>query len=91
MPIITDNNIDEEEAEEWLSAKNTIDFLPGIPENLTVKDAAGILAVSELTIIRMVEDHQIQLNKQSILDYINQNYLVNRPLNLTQNSPDCPK
>ena len=53
MPIITENNIDEEEAKEWLSVKNTIDLLPGVPENLTVKDAAEILAVSELTIIRI--------------------------------------
>ncbi len=91
MPIITENNIDEEEAKEWLSAKNTIDLLPGVPEKLSVVTTAEILSISEPTVARMVDDGQIQLNKPSLLAYINKNYLANRPLNLVQNTPDNPK
>lgn len=86
--IITDNEIDEELAEEWLKAAyGSIDLLPLIPEKLSEPMAAFALKVSEPTIRRMVQDGQIKLEKQAILNYINQKMLVNRPLNLTENTP----
>ncbi len=87
MQIITENNIDENAAKAYITAEKDIELLPGIPENLTVIAAAGILSVSEPTISRMLEDGQIQLKKSAILAYLNRNYLANRPLNLPQNTP----
>lgn len=86
--IIKDNEIDEELAEDWLKAAyGAIDLLPLIPEKLSEPMAAFVLKVSEPTIRRMVQDGQIKLEKQAILNYINQKMLVNRPLNLTENAP----
>lgn len=86
--IITDNEIDEELAEDWLKAAyGAIDLLPLTPEKLSEPMAAFVLKVSEPTIRRMVQDGQIKLEKQAILNYINQKMLVNRPLNLTENTP----
>jgi hypothetical protein len=87
MQIITENDIDETAAKAYLTAGNDIELLPEVPDNLTVIAAAEILSVSEPTIIRMLEDGQIQLKKSAILAYLDHNYLANRPLNLTQNTP----
>ncbi len=91
MQIISEIDIDETSARAHISTERDIELLPAVPEKLTVSDAAGVLSVSEPTIIRMIDEGQIQLEKSAILDYIEQNYLANRPLNLTQNAPDCPK
>ena len=88
MNIITENDIDESVIEDYFAAEKDLVLLPGIPEKLNVKTAAMVLSVSEPTIVRMVEDHQIELNRTSILDYIRHNYLVFRPLKLTQNTPN---
>lgn len=87
MQIITKNDIDETAAKAYLTAGNDIELLPEVPDNLTVIAAAEILSVSEPTIIRMLEDDQIQLKKSAILAYLDHNYLANRPLNLPQNTP----
>lgn len=87
MQIITENDIDETAAKAYISAENDLELLPGIPENLTIIAVAKILSVSEPTITRMLEDGQIQLKKSAILAYLEHNYLANRPLNLTQNTP----
>jgi hypothetical protein len=87
MQIITENDIDETAAKAYLTAGNDIELLPEVPDNLTVIAAAEILSVSEPTIIRMLEDGQIQLKKSAILAYLDHNYLANRPLNLPQNTP----
>ena len=87
MQIITENDIDETAAKAYLTAGNDIELLPEVPDNLTVIAAAEILSVSEPTIIRMLEDGQIQLKKSAILAYLERNYLANRPLNLPQNTP----
>ena len=87
MNIITETDIDEAAAKAYLTAENGIELLPEVPDNLTVIAAAEILSVSEPTIIRMLEDGQIQLRKSAILAYLDHNYLANRPLNLPQNTP----
>lgn len=87
MQIITENDIDETAAKAYLTAGNDIELLPEVPDNLTVIATAEILSVSEPTIIRMLEDGQIQLKKSAILAYLDHNYLANRPLNLPQNTP----
>ena len=87
MQIITENDIDEAAAKAYLTAGNDIELLPEVPDNLTVIAAAEILSVSEPTIVRMLEDGQIQLKKSAILAYLDHNYLANRPLNLPQNTP----
>lgn len=82
-PIITDDYIDEERANDYLAALyKGIDLLPRIPETLTEEVAAIVLNVSEPTIKRMVQDGQIELKKASVLSYIHAKMLVNRPLNL---------
>ena len=86
--IITDNEIDETLAVDYFRASyGAIDLLPCTPETLTETQAACILKVSEPTIRRMLQDGQIELQKQAILDYINKKMIVNRPLNLNQNKP----
>ena len=87
MNIITETDIDEAAAKAYLTAENDIELLPEVPDNLTVIAVAEILSVSEPTIIRMLEDGQIQLKKSAILAYLDHNYLANRPLNLPQNTP----
>ena len=92
MNIIRDNDIDEDLAREFLqSPYNELELLPGIPERLTVLEAASVLSVSEPTIQRMLEDNQIKLSKTSILAYITQNFSANRPLNLSQIAPNHPR
>ena len=89
MKIINnDNEIDEPEAHKYLAfSYDDIDLLPNIPENLSKSIAATILNVSAPTIERMVQDGQIILKKHQILEYLQGKTLVNRPLNLTENSP----
>ena len=86
--IITDNDIDETAARAYFDTENIIDFFPGVHEKLTAVDAAFLLSVSVPTITRMVEDKQICLTKESIKDYIKQNYKHLKPINLTQITPD---
>ena len=92
MSIITENDIDEELAKEFLSTTYyDIDLLPGTPENLTVNQAASILNISEPTIERMVQDGQLELTKSFVMAYINNNYLADKPLNLEQKTaPKSP-
>ncbi len=91
MDIITENDIDEIAARDYLAANRGVELFPRIPENLTVSTAAKLLHVSEPTIERMVADGQIALTKTAITAYIERNYLANRPINLTQNTPNQPK
>lgn len=85
---ITDREIDEITAKNFLNtALNSAELLPNIPENLTKNIAALVLNVSEPTIDRMLQEGQIQLKKSSIIAYISQQTLANRPLNLTKNRP----
>lgn len=91
MDIITENDIDEIAARDYLAANRGVELFPRIPESLTVSTAAKLLYVSEPTIERMVADGQITLTKAAITTYIEQNYLANRPINLTQNTPNQPK
>ena len=92
MNIISDNDIDEDMAKEFLSETyDDMNLLPRVHEALTENLAASILNVSEPTIRRMVADKQIDLTKASIAAYIKRNYLANRPLNLTPNSPISPQ
>lgn len=87
--IITEENIDETSAKDFLKASyDGIDLFPCMPETLTETLAATMLNVSKPTIQRMVQDSQIELKKSAILAYINQKMLVNCPLNLTE---ICPK
>ncbi|MBR6153561.1 MAG: hypothetical protein IKQ43_03905 [Treponema sp.] len=86
--IINENEIDESAARAYLDTEDDIDFFPGAREKLTAVDAAFLLSVSVPTITRMVEDKQICLTKESIKDYIKQNYKHLKPINLTQITPD---
>lgn len=90
--IVTASDIDTEAAEEFLqNPYKGIDLLPGIPEQMTVSIAAALLDVSEPTIKRMIEDKQITLRKSSILAYIQDKMLVNRPLKLEKNLKKKPQ
>ena len=91
MDIITENDIDEIAARDYLAANRGVELFPRIPDDLTVSVAAKLLHVSEPTIERMVADGQITLTKAAITTYIEKNYLANRPINLTQNTPNQPK
>ncbi len=99
MNIISDNDIDEDLAKQFLSATyDGINLLPQVPERLTENLVAAILNVSEPTIKRMKEDKQIELTKSSILSYIRGNFLACRPLDMTSsankttpNSPISPQ
>ncbi len=88
---LTADNIDPATAKAYFETEKDIDYFPGIPEKLTVVDAAFLLAVSEPTIIRMVADNQIILTKSSVLAYINRNYKHLKPLNLPQITPIKPR
>ena len=89
--IITADNIDPATVKAYFETEKDVDYFPGIPEKLTVVDAAFLLAVSEPTIVRMVADNQIILTKSSVLDYINRNYKHLKPLNLPQITPIKPR
>ena len=87
-PIITENDIDETAANNYINPEISLDLLPKLPEKLTVLDAASVLSVSVPTIDRMVKDGQLKLTKSAILSYLKANFLVKRPINLPQISPD---
>ena len=87
-PIITETDIDEAATNDYINSEFSLDLLPKLPEKLTVLDAASVLSVSVPTIDRMVKDGQLKLTKSAILSYLKANFLVNRPINLTQISPD---
>ena len=87
-PIITENDIDETAANNYINPEISLDLLPKLPEKLTVLDAASVLSVSVPTIDRMIKDGQLKLTKSAILSYLKANFLVKRPINLTQISPD---
>lgn len=76
MDIIQDSYIDEEEAKNFLqNLYEGIDLLPGVPEKLTVQDAAAVLNVSIPTIDRMVQDGQLKLTKKNIIQTVMNNFL----------------
>lgn len=89
--IMTATDIDPATAKAYFETEKDIDYFPGIPEKLTVVDAAFLLAVSEPTIIRMLADKQIILTKSSVLAYINRNFKHLNPLNLPQITPIKPR
>lgn len=81
MDIIQDSYIDEEEAKNFLqNLYEGIDLLPGVPEKLTVQDAAAVLNVSIPTIDRMVQDGQLKLTKKNIIQTVMNNFLSEKPV-----------
>lgn len=85
--IIQNGFIDEEAAISYLNNYyKDIELLPNIPEELTIIDMAAILNVSVPTIERMIIDKQLTLTKKSVLHYIMENMLCNRPINLDKNT-----
>ena len=81
--IIQNEFIDEEAAVSYLNNYyKGIELLPNIPEELTIIDVATILNVSVPTIERMLNEKQLTLTKTSVLHYIMENMLCNRPINL---------
>ncbi|MBQ6780239.1 MAG: hypothetical protein IJP62_03290 [Treponema sp.] len=91
--ITTDDDFDEFAAKNYFAhSYEDINLLPNIPRKFTESLAAILLNVSEPTIKRMVQDGQITLEKQAVLTYIKRNMLVNRPLNLQENTTEiAPK
>lgn len=79
--IIQENYIDEEAARAFLNdCYNGLDLLPNIPSIISNEIAANVLNVSMPTIERMVQGRQIELTKKSLLKYIFDNMLCNRPV-----------
>ena len=79
--IIQENYIDEEAARAFLNdCYNGLDLLPNIPSKISNEIAADVLNVSMPTIGRMVQDGQIELTRRSLLKYISDNMLCNRPV-----------
>ena len=79
--IIQENYIDEEAARAFLNdCYNGLDLLPNIPSKISNEIAADVLNVSMPTIERMVHDGQIELTRRSLLKYIFDNMLCNRPV-----------
>ena len=79
--IIQENYIDEEAARAFLNdCYNGLDLLPNIPSKISNEIAANVLNVSMPTIERMVQDGQIKLTRRSLLKYIFDNMLCNRPV-----------
>ncbi|MBQ9237860.1 MAG: hypothetical protein IJ191_00870 [Treponema sp.] len=93
MNIITETDIDETAAKDYLTVPyGNLDLLPCVPVELSVTDAAHILAVSRPTVDRMLTDGQIALTKASLINYIQSNLKAERPLTLTpKTAPDSPK
>lgn len=80
-PIIQENSIDEEAARDFLNdCYQGVNLLPNIPDRITRQIAASVLNVSLPTIERMLQDNQLKLTKKSLLKYIFDNMLCNRPL-----------
>lgn len=79
--IIQEDYIDEEAARAFLNdCYNGLDLLPNIPSKISNEIAADVLNVSMPTIERMVQDGQIELTRRSLLKYIFDNMLCNRPV-----------
>ena len=79
--IIQEDYIDEEAARAFLNdCYNGLDLLPNIPSRISNEIAADVLNVSMPTIERMVQDGQIELTRRSLLKYIFDNMLCNRPV-----------
>lgn len=79
--IIQEDYIDEEAARAFLNdCYNGLNLLPNIPEKISSEIAADVLNVSMPTIERMVHDGQIELTRRSLLQYIFDNMLCNRPV-----------
>lgn len=65
-----------------LAGYGNIEFFPVVPDELTLVTASRLLQVSIPTVARMLEDHSLQLTKQSVQDYIFSHFLCDKPLNL---------
>lgn len=80
--IIQEDSINEEAARAFLNdCYNGMNLLPNVPAKITPQIAAAVLNVSMPTIERMLQDRQIELTKKSLLKYIFDNMLCNRPVN----------
>lgn len=87
MDIIQDNYIDEEEARNYLqNLYNGIELLPGVPEKLTIQEAAAALNVSIPTVERMISDGMLKLKKQNLIDLVMKNMLAEKPIEEEQNN-----
>lgn len=81
--FIHDDDIDETAARTFLNDfYRGVDLLPSIPGTVTRQSAASILNVSMPTIDRMLQDKSITLTRESILNYIMENFLVNYPVHM---------
>lgn len=79
--IIQEDSINEEAARAFLNdCYNGMNLLPNVPDKITPQIAAAVLNVSMPTIERMLQDRQIELTKKSLLKYIFDNMLCNRPV-----------
>lgn len=79
--IIQEDNINEEAARSFLNdCYSGVNLLPNVPAKVTRQIAAAVLNVSAPTIERMLQDKQLELTKKSLLQYIFNNMLCNRPL-----------
>lgn len=79
--IIQEDSINEEAARAFLNdCYNGMNLLPNVPAKITPQIAAAVLNVSMPTIERMLQDRQIELTKKSLLKYIFDNMLCNRPV-----------
>jgi hypothetical protein len=74
--------------------REEINLLPGIPDALSPKDAAHVLAVSMQTIERMIErgcltkDPNGGIPKASLIRYIESHALADLPVLDNENSPE---
>lgn len=79
--IIQENSINETAAREFLNeVYDGINLLPNVPNRINKQIAAAVLNVSIPTIERMIQDNQLELTKKSVLQYIMDHMLVNRPV-----------
>ncbi|MDR2181626.1 MAG: hypothetical protein LBN92_02990 [Treponema sp.] len=65
--------------------KTEIDLLPGVPETIRVSSAACVMAVSEQTVLRMIEQGHIAVRngrvpKTDLLRYIRTHTLADMPV-----------
>lgn len=79
--IINDDYIDEDKAYQFLNkGYDGLNLLPGLEDPITTATAAEVLGVSIPTIERMLQDKQIKLTRKSILAYIFNHFLFQRPV-----------
>lgn len=79
--IINDDYIDEDKANQFLNkGYDGLNLLPGLGEPITTVMAAEVLGVSIPTIERMLQDKQLKLTRKSILAYIFNHFLYQRPI-----------